>query len=99
MRIIAISFSWILRALIVAYRYGLSPVLGVNCRYEPSCSAYAYEAIGRHGPVRGSWLAVKRIFRCHPWGGMGYDPVPEIRSCGDGHDGAHSPKLAKLSKG
>jgi putative membrane protein insertion efficiency factor len=59
-----------------AYRFLLSPMLGSNCRYHPSCSAYALEAIERHGAERGGWLSVKRICRCHPWGAHGYDPVP-----------------------
>jgi len=61
------------------YRFLLSPFLGRNCRYEPSCSAYALEAIEIHGAARGSWLAAKRVCRCHPWGGAGPDPVPEVR--------------------
>jgi|TARA_B100000315_G_C14056954_1_gene354455 hypothetical protein len=63
-------------ALIQAYRYGLSPLLPPRCRYAPSCSEYALEAVLGHGAVKGIWLGLKRIFRCHPWGGDGYDPVP-----------------------
>ena len=66
-----------LRSLIIFYRYMISPFLGTNCRFEPSCSRYGLEAIERHGAIYGSWLTVKRIMRCHPWGGCGYDPVPE----------------------
>ncbi len=66
-----------LLALIRVYRFVVSPWLGTACRYHPSCSAYAVEAIERHGALRGLWLAVRRIARCHPWGGSGYDPVPE----------------------
>lgn len=58
------------------YQLFLSPFLGGRCRYDPSCSAYAIEALRLHGPWRGAWLSVRRIGRCHPWGGMGYDPVP-----------------------
>jgi len=61
---------------ILVYRYTLSPWLGPRCRFLPSCSAYALEAVQRHGAWRGGWLAVKRLCRCHPWGGSGHDPVP-----------------------
>ncbi|MCP5201794.1 MAG: membrane protein insertion efficiency factor YidD [Gammaproteobacteria bacterium] len=64
-------------ALIHGYRVVLSPLLGPRCRYLPSCSAYALEALERHGLLRGGWLAVRRVLRCHPWGGSGYDPVPD----------------------
>nr|WP_235830202.1 membrane protein insertion efficiency factor YidD [Algihabitans albus] len=67
---------WFLSGLIWAYRLLLSPLLPPSCRFAPTCSAYALEALGEHGPIRGSWLAVRRISRCHPWGGDGYDPVP-----------------------
>ncbi len=65
-----------LRALLAGYRYTLSPMLGRNCRFFPSCSEYAEEALERHGALRGSWLAVRRVARCHPWHPGGYDPVP-----------------------
>lgn len=58
------------------YRACISPMLPASCRYTPTCSQYAIEAIRKHGPLRGGWLAVRRICRCHPWGGSGYDPVP-----------------------
>ena len=69
-------FARVLSALVTVYRYTISPLLGPRCRYEPSCSQYALEALREHGAARGSWLAVRRIARCHPWGGHGYDPVP-----------------------
>jgi len=67
----------LLRLVVIAYQWVLSPVLGANCRYNPSCSAYAVEALEKHGALRGSWLALRRLARCHPWGGFGHDPVPE----------------------
>jgi putative membrane protein insertion efficiency factor len=60
-----------------AYRLVFSPWVGFNCRYQPTCSAYALEALEKHGGLRGSWLAARRIARCHPLGSSGYDPVPE----------------------
>lgn len=59
-----------------AYQLAVAPVLGPACRFEPSCSRYAAEAVERHGALRGSWLAVRRLGRCHPFGGCGLDPVP-----------------------
>lgn len=67
-------------ALVYLYRWTLSPLLGGSCRFQPSCSQYALDALARHGALRGSWLALRRILRCHPWGGHGYDPVPEERN-------------------
>lgn len=60
-----------------AYRLIFSPWVGFNCRYDPTCSAYALKALERHGAAKGGWLALRRILRCHPWGGMGVDDVPE----------------------
>lgn len=58
------------------YQILLSPLLGQSCRYHPTCSQYAVEAIEKYGPIKGIWLGTKRIARCHPWGGSGHDPVP-----------------------
>lgn len=63
--------------LIRFYQRAVSPGLGVNCRYQPTCSVYAAEAIARHGLLRGAWLALKRLSRCRPLGGAGFDPVPD----------------------
>lgn len=60
-----------------AYRLLLSPWVGNSCRYQPTCSAYTLDALEKHGAVRGGWLAAKRIARCHPFGGSGFDPVPD----------------------
>ncbi len=67
----------ILIALIKLYRYAISPYLAPSCRYTPTCSSYAIEAVQRFGIFRGSWLAIRRISRCHPWHEAGYDPVPD----------------------
>lgn len=58
------------------YRICISPMFPASCRFTPTCSAYAIEALRRHGPFKGLWLTLRRISRCHPWGGSGYDPVP-----------------------
>jgi putative membrane protein insertion efficiency factor len=76
--------AYIAKGLVKVYQYGISPILPGSCRYSPSCSAYAIEAIDRFGALKGCWLGLKRILRCHPWGGSGYDPVPggtESHSC------------------
>jgi putative membrane protein insertion efficiency factor len=67
----------IVRSTVRGYQIVLRPVLPAACRYHPSCSDYALEALARHGAVRGSFMALKRILRCHPWRVGGYDPVPE----------------------
>lgn len=66
----------LLLVALAGYRYLLRPLLGANCRFYPSCSDYASEAIERHGALRGAWLALRRLGRCHPWHPGGYDPVP-----------------------
>lgn len=71
---IILSFPFIV--LIKIYQWVISPLLGPKCRFTPTCSQYALEAFRKHGPFKGFWLALKRISRCHPWGGQGYDPVP-----------------------
>jgi putative membrane protein insertion efficiency factor len=62
--------------LLRVYQYALSPVLGQNCRFEPSCSEYARQSVQKHGVLRGGWLTLKRVGRCHPWNPGGFDPVP-----------------------
>jgi len=76
MGIIGRVLAWPLLGLVRIYRYAISPLLGANCRYQPTCAAYAEEALRKYGAFKGGWLALKRIGRCHPWGGSGYDPVP-----------------------
>ena len=66
----------VLVLLVRGYQVGISPLLPASCRYFPSCSAYAVEALERHGALRGSWLAARRILRCHPFASGGFDPVP-----------------------
>jgi hypothetical protein len=66
----------LLIALIRFYQGALSPLLRPSCRFTPTCSQYGIEAIRKHGAIRGGWLTLKRIARCHPWGGHGHDPVP-----------------------
>lgn len=68
--------SWLMLTLIAFYRSFISPMTPPACRFTPTCSQYAQEAIRKYGPFRGGWLALKRILRCNPFGGSGYDPVP-----------------------
>ncbi|MGD9598838.1 MAG: membrane protein insertion efficiency factor YidD [Steroidobacteraceae bacterium] len=68
----------VVRGLIRLYQWTMSPLLGPRCRFYPSCSHYAFEAVGRFGVLRGGWLAARRIGRCHPWHPGGFDPVPQL---------------------
>ncbi|MDA1099394.1 MAG: membrane protein insertion efficiency factor YidD [Proteobacteria bacterium] len=79
----------LLRGAIHVYRLCLAPLLPGHCRYLPSCSHYGLEALQRHGPIHGSWLTLRRLLRCHPWGGHGHDPVPQT----------YLPHLARPSAG
>jgi putative membrane protein insertion efficiency factor len=72
LRILSLPFI----ALIKLYQWIVSPILGPKCRFTPTCSQYAIEALRKHGVFKGLWLTVRRLSRCHPWGGHGYDPVP-----------------------
>ena len=72
LRILSLPFI----ALIKLYQWIVSPMLGPKCRFTPTCSQYAIEALKKHGVFKGLWLTIKRLGRCHPWGGHGYDPVP-----------------------
>ena len=75
-KIIKRFFSLLFLALIRFYQLFISPFLGANCRYTPTCSQYGCQAIQKYGPFKGGWLAIKRILSCNPWGGHGHDPVP-----------------------
>ncbi|GHT79169.1 putative membrane protein insertion efficiency factor [Bacteroidia bacterium] len=68
--------KYLLIGLVKFYRYSISPLTPASCRYTPTCSQYAIEALQKYGALKGGWLALKRILRCHPWGGDGFDPVP-----------------------
>jgi putative membrane protein insertion efficiency factor len=75
----------VLLALIRGYQYLFRPFLGSNCRFAPTCSDYAHEAVSTHGAVKGSWLALRRVLRCHPYHPGGYDPVPKAASSPHSH--------------
>ena len=68
--------SYFFVGIIKLYQYSISPLLGPACRFEPTCSAYGIEALKKHGVLKGIFLTIKRISKCHPWGGSGHDPVP-----------------------
>ena len=79
-------FASLFQVLIKIYSWFISPVIGVYCRFSPSCSEYSYEAFERFGAIKGAGLTVKRLCRCHPWGGSGYDPVPKKPQCSEKDD-------------
>jgi len=92
-RIVRSTATGVLKALVQTYRLTFALILPRSCRYAPSCSEYALEALEVHGPMSGAWLTVRRLARCHPWGGSGYDPVPGTDAdhdhrCGHPHHGA-----------
>lgn len=80
------ALAWPVVQLVRVYRLAISPWLGMNCRFQPTCSAYAIEALEEHGVVQGTALAARRIARCHPWGGSGFDPVPGSDEGNGRHD-------------
>lgn len=83
--------AWFISLPVRFYRLVFSPWVGHGCRYQPTCSAYSLEALEKHGAVKGLYLTIRRIMRCHPWGGHGYDPVPGADADHDckKHDGSH----------
>lgn len=85
--------TWVLVGLVRGYQLLISPLLGPTCRYYPSCSAYAVQALQVHGAIRGSWLAIRRLLRCHPWSPGGVDHVPPRR--GHQHDEDPTPTRAE----
>jgi hypothetical protein len=87
---LSLMVGTLLRGAIRAYQLMVAPVLGNNCRFEPSCSRYASTAIKRHGPWRGAILAAWRVLRCNPWGGGGYDPVPDVAPAAPHSQHSHS---------
>ncbi len=74
--LISKAVSSVLIGMIKLYQVTLSPFIGRSCRYTPTCSNYGIEAIRKHGPIKGTYLTIKRVLSCNPWGGSGYDPVP-----------------------
>lgn len=91
----AVRAPWTARPLILLvrlYQITLRPFMGRHCRFQPTCSDYSVEALATHGALRGSWLTVRRLLRCHPLGGFGYDPVPPRRSAeAPSHDDSTTP--------
>ena len=77
LHVVAKGLTWLLLLPILFYQKFITPYTPASCRFTPTCSEYAKQALQKHGPVKGLWLAIWRILRCNPWGGSGYDPVPD----------------------
>jgi uncharacterized protein len=90
--------KYLLIGLLKAYRFAISPLYGQVCRYHPSCSAYALEAVTVHGSIKGTWLAIRRVGRCHPWARGGYDPVP-VKAGTTAHTSRHEPDRTNTTQG
>lgn len=88
----------VLSLLVIAYRRLISPFLPATCRYHPTCSAYALEALCCHGGLKGAGLALKRVLRCHPWGGYGYDPVPDADAPAPGSADCQAPSTSRIAE-
>lgn len=78
--------SYPLLGLAYFYKYAISPLTPASCRYTPTCSNYMIEAIKIHGPFKGTWLGLRRLSKCHPWGGHGFDPVPPLKNDKSSHE-------------
>ena len=93
------ALTWLLIKLIRVYQLVISPLLGPSCRFQPTCSRYAVSCLSTHGPLRGSWLAVKRIARCHPFHPGGYDPPPSAGPPEHSPIDPPSPEVGKVDSG
>lgn len=94
---VALGVVRILQGAVRLYQLGISPWLGPRCRFYPSCSHYAVEAWGQHGLVRGTWLTLRRVLRCHPFHPGGYDPVLAARPCCGAMGSGHAPERNVIS--
>lgn len=90
--------AWPFLGAIYVYRVTLGPLLGGQCRFHPTCSQYGLDAYRLHGPIRGTWLTVRRLLRCHPFGGRGYDPVPLPRDISHPKDAKTDPRARQMQE-